>query len=261
MAMRLAYTDQGAGPVVVLLHGFPLSRAMWAEQIKALSGSYRVIAPDLRGHGESPAPEGAYTMEAMADDVVELLDDLGVTEPVALGGLSMGGYVTLALALKHPDRVRAVMLLDTRAEGDSAEAAAGREKSAKAVLEAGHPGSVVESMIPKLFAEPTINEKPDLVASFRTQMEKTPAQGVAGALRGMAARPDQTGRLGEIRVPSLVVVGEHDAITPPEVGRSMADALPASRFEIIPGAGHLSPSENSEAVNAVILKFLSGVNG
>ncbi len=259
--MRLAHTDQGSGPVVVLLHGFPLSRAMWSEQIKALSGSRRVIAPDLRGHGESPAPDGVYTMESMADDVVELLDGLGINGPVALGGLSMGGYVTLALALKYPDRVRGVMLLDTRSEGDSAEAAEGREKSARAVLEAGHPGSVVEAMVPKLFAEATIKEKPDLVASFRTLMEKTPAQGVAGALRAMAVRPDQTGRLGEIRVPSLVVVGEHDVITPPEGGRRMAEALPAGRFEIIPGAGHLSPCENPEAVNAVILKFLSGLSG
>lgn len=257
--MRLAFTDQGAGPVVVLLHGFPLSRAMWTEQVKALSASHRVIAPDLRGHGESPAPDGAYTMESMADDVVELLDGLGINDSVALGGLSMGGYVSLALALKYPDRVRALMLLDTKAEADSPEAADAREKSAREVLEAGNPGSVVEAMVPKLFAEATIKGNPALVDSFRSLMNKTPAAGVAGALRGMAVRPDQTGRLGEIKVPSLVIVGEHDAITPPEGARNMAAALPASQFEVIPGAGHLSPRENPEAVNAVILKFLSGL--
>jgi len=259
MVMRLAFTDRGIGPVVVPLHGFPLSRVMWARQIEALSASYRVIAPDLRGHGESPVPDGVYTMESMADDVVELLDRLGIDDPVALGGLSMGGYVALALALKHPNRVRALMLLDTKAEADSPEAAEGREKSAKAVLEAGHPGSVVEAMIPKLFAEATIKENPGLVDSFRALMEKTSAAGVAGALRGMAVRPDQTGRLGEIQVPSLVIVGEHDAITPPEGARAMAEALPESRFEVIPGAGHLAPCENPEAVNAVILKFLGGL--
>jgi len=257
--MRLAFTDRGAGPVVVLLHGFPLSRAMWDRQVEALSANYRVIAPDLRGHGESPAPDGAYTMESMADDVVDLLDGLGIEDPVVLGGLSMGGYVSLALTLKNPARVRGLMLLDTKAEADSTEAAEGREKSAKAVLEAGNPGSVVEAMVPKLFAEATIKKNPALVESFRTLMNKTPAAGVAGALRGMAVRPEQTGRLGEIKIPTLVIVGEHDAITPPDGARRMADALPAGKIEVIPGAGHLAPCENPEAVNAAILKFLSGL--
>lgn len=257
--MRLAFTDQGAGPVVVLLHGFPLNRSMWDNQVQALSGSYRVIAPDLRGHGESPAPDGVYQMESMADDVVELLDGLGIEDQVALGGLSMGGYVALALTLKYPKRVRGLMLLDTRAEADSAEAAEGREESAKAIHEAGTASSVVEGMVAKLFAESTLKENRGLVETFRSLMLETPAAGVIGALRGMAVRPDQTGRLGEIKVPSLVVVGEHDVITPPEGARRMADALPSSQFEIVPGAGHLSPCENPEAVNAAILKFLSGL--
>lgn len=257
--MRLAFTDRGAGPVVVLLHGFPLNRSMWDNQIQALEGSCRVIAPDLRGHGESQAPDGVYTMESMADDVVELLDGLEVKEPVVLGGHSMGGYVALALALKYPDRARGLMLVDTRSGADSAEAAEKREASAKAILEAGTASSVVEGLVAPLFAEATLKENRDLVERFRALMLETPAAGVIGALRGMAVRPDQTGRLGEIQVPSLVIVGEHDALTPPDGARRMADALPSSQFEIIPGAGHLAPNENPEAVNAAILKFLSGL--
>lgn len=257
----MAFTDQGAGPVVVLLHGFPLNRAMWAEQVKALSASYRVIAPDLRGHGESPAPNGVYTMESMADDVVELLDELGINEPVALGGLSMGGYVTLALVLKYPERIRAVMLLDTRCTADAPQAAADREKFAQTVLDDGHPTAAVEAIVPKLFARATIEKNPGLVGMLEERMEKTPAAGVAGALRGMAIRPDQTGRLGEIKAPTLVIVGEHDAITPPDGARAMADALPASRYVLIPDAGHLTPCENPAAVNEALLAFLSGLNG
>lgn len=257
--MRLAFTDRGTGPVVVLLHGFPLNRSMWDNQVQALQGSYRVIAPDLRGHGESPAPDGVYEMESMAAEVVELLDGLEVKEPVALGGLSMGGYVALALTLKYPDRVRGLMLLDTKSEADSAEAAEGREASAKAIVEAGTASSVVEGMVPKLFAESTLKDNRELVERFRALMLDTPAAGVIGALRGMAVRPDQTGRLGEIKIPSLVIAGEHDAVTPPEGARRMAQALPSSQFEIIAGAGHLSPCENPEAVNAAILKFLSGL--
>ena len=135
--MRLAYTDTRTPPVVVLLHGFPLSREMWVEQLRALGSTYRVIAPDLRGHGESEAPKGAYTMDEMADDVVELLDHLGADGPVVLGGLSMGGYVALSLVLRHPRRVAGLMLFDTRAAADTAEAAKVREETAQAGAQGG----------------------------------------------------------------------------------------------------------------------------
>ena len=134
--MDLAYADEGPGPVVVLLHGFPLSRAMWDEQLAGLGSIYRVIAPDLRGLGESPVPEGVYTMDAMADDVVELLETLEIMGPVVVGGLSMGGYVALSLAARYPTRVRALMLMDTHAAADTPEAAQGREATAQAVIAA-----------------------------------------------------------------------------------------------------------------------------
>src|SRR5262245_33750485 len=151
--MKLAYQERGSGPVVVLLHGFPLSRAMWAEQLVGLSDRYRVIAPDLRGHGESPAPEGVYTMDEMADDVLELLEDLLIPKPIVRGGLSMGGYVALALALRDPQWVRLLMLIDTKAANDSPEMAQTREETARTVIESGLVGPVVETMIPRLFGQ------------------------------------------------------------------------------------------------------------
>jgi 3-oxoadipate enol-lactonase len=258
--MLLAFTEKGGGPVVVLLHGFPLSRAMWAAQIETLSESYRVIAPDLRGHGESPAPDAVYTMDSMADDVVELLDGLGVAEPVVVGGLSMGGYVALAMALKHPDRVRALMLIDTRAAADSPEAAQQREETAQAVLKAGNSSAVVAAMIPRLFGKTTLDQHPERIAPLRAEMEKTSASGVAGALRGMAIRPDRREQLAQITVPTLVLVGEEDVIAPPDEARAIAEALPAGRLEVVAAAGHLAPYENSEAVDQAVLRFLQGLS-
>ncbi|WP_165244463.1 alpha/beta fold hydrolase [Paludisphaera soli] len=258
--MLLAFTDEGAGPVVVLLHGFPLSRTMWSAQIGELSRSFRVIAPDLRGHGESPAPDAVYTMEQMAEDVVELLDGLGVTEPVVVGGLSMGGYVALALALKHPGRIRGLILADTRAAADSPEAARQREETAGAVLRAGHAGVLVEAMLPKLFAASTIRERPAVVAPMRAAMEATSASGVAGALRGMAGRPDRREELKSIAAPTLVAVGDQDVVSPPDEAKAIAEALPNARLAVIPGAGHLAPYENPEAFNAAALEFLRSLS-
>lgn len=254
--MRLAYSDEGTGPVVVLLHGFPLNRTMWEAQIRALTPEYRVIAPDLRGHGESPAPDGVYTMEAMADDVAETLDGLGIAGPVVVGGLSMGGYVALALALNHPLRVAALILADTRAAADTAEAAARREETAQAVLRTGDVGAVVDAMLPRLFSQATFRDRPALVPPIKAVMEGTPPPGVVGALRGMACRADRRARLEEISCPVLVAVGEDDAITPRDEMKAMADALAGSRFVAVPGAGHLAPYEKPDAFNSALLDFL-----
>jgi 3-oxoadipate enol-lactonase len=257
--MDLAYGDEGPGPVVVLLHGFPLSREMWAEQLAGIGSVYRVIAPDLRGFGESPVPEGVYTMDEMADDVAELLETLEIMGPVVVGGLSMGGYVALSLAARYPTRVRALMLMDTRAGADTPEVAEGREATARAVLAADSAAQVVDAMLPRLFCKMTLEQRPERVEPIKTIMEKTAPKGVAGALRGMASRPDRRGDLAKIAVPTLVLVGEHDVITPPAEAQSMADALPDARLEVIPHAGHMAPYENPSAANAAILRFLKGL--
>ena len=218
-----------------------------------------MIAPDLRGHGDSPAPDAVYTMDSMADDVVELLDGLGVAEPVVVGGLSMGGYVALAMALKHPCRLRGLMLIDTRAAADAPEAAKGREVTAQAVLKAGHPRAVVEAMIPKLFGKSTLDHHPDRVGLMRAEMEKTSASGVAGSLRGMAIRPDRRDDLAKINVPTLVVVGEEDVIAPPDEARAIAEALPDGRLEVVPAVGHLAPFRKPPGVRRGRAAVLAGV--
>jgi pimeloyl-ACP methyl ester carboxylesterase len=232
---------------------------MWTEQLSAVGSIYRVIAPDLRGHGESPAPAGTYTMDEMADDVVELLDALHIDVPIVLGGLSMGGYVALSLVARYPQRVRALMLLDTRAGADTPEAAQNREATARAVLDAGSASTVVAAMVPKLFCKKTLQERPERVESLRAVMERTTARGTAGALRGMAIRPDRRSDLARISVPTLVVVGQDDAITPPAEAEAMAGAIRKARLEVIPDAGHLAPYENYAAVNQVMLEFLNGL--
>jgi len=257
--MRLAYSDEGTGRPVVLLHGFPLSRAMWSEQVSGLRSSCRVIAPDLRGHGGSPAPQGIYTMDEMADDVVELLDALEIAEPFVLGGLSMGGYVAFAFMARYPDRVRGLILMDTRASADTPEVARDREASAQAVLAADSTLPVVEKMLPRLFGKATLAEHPERVELVRAQMTQSAPQGVAGALRGMALRPDRRPMLAQISVPTLVLVGEQDAITPPDEVKSLSAAIPNSRLVVIPEAGHMAPYENPSAANAAILEFMKSL--
>jgi pimeloyl-ACP methyl ester carboxylesterase len=259
--MRLALSDLGQGPVVVLLHGFPFDRSMWTALIDALRSTCRVIAPDLRGHGESDAPEGVYTMDAMADDVVETLDELRVSEPVVLGVHSMGGYVALSAVLRYPDRFRALLLIDTRAGADTPEAARNRETAALQVEATGKTDAVIEAMVPKLFAPSTLERRPELIASYRALMEKARPRAIVGALRGMAARPDRTADLPRIRVPSLVVVGADDVITTPAEARKIADSLPNARLAIIPESGHMAPVENPTACNQEILSFLRGLAG
>jgi pimeloyl-ACP methyl ester carboxylesterase len=254
--MRLAHADTGSPPVLVLIHGFPLSREMWVEQLKVIGSTYRVIAPDLRGHGESASPDGAYTMDEMADDVVELLDRLEVREPVVLGGLSMGGYVALSLVLRYPERVRGLILMDTRAVADTPEAAKGREETARSVLREKSTRSMLETMVPRLFGKTTLEKHPQRVEPLLAVMERTSPQGVAGALRGMAVRPDRRGDLARIAVPTLVMIGEDDVISSVQEAREIAGAIPHSRLVVIPAAGHLAPYENPAAANEAILRFL-----
>ena len=239
--MRLAYADEGPGPVVVLLHGFPLSRAMWAEQLAGIGDTYRIIAPDLRGHGESPAPEGVYTMDEMADDVIELLGTLHITEPIVLGGLSMGGYVALSLVVRYPDRVRALMLMDTPRAPTRPRPPRAAKPPPRAVLDLDKPTPVVDAMVPKLFSKLTLEERPERVEPLRDVMEQMTPRGIAGALRGMAKRPDRRADLAGISVPTLVLVGEEDVITPPAEAKALADAIPEARLEVIPEAGTWLP--------------------
>src|ERR1043166_8933138 len=236
--MKLAYTDTGLGSPVVLIHGYPFNRSLWSEQVIALSNSYRVIAPDLRGFGETEVTAGSATMNQMAQDVAELMDQLQIPRAV-VGGLSMGGYVALAFYKQFRSRVRALILADTRAQADSEEAKQTRAQQAEKALTEGMAG-IADIMLPKLLTPETVSKRPEIVKFVRDMMLQTKPEGAAAALRGMAEREDQTELLSKITVPTLILVGAEDAITPVADSEKMQNAIDDSRLVVLDHAGHVS---------------------
>ena len=253
--INLHYVERGRGLPLLLVHGFPLDYTMWQGQLEGLADRYRVIAPDLRGFGQSGVTAGLATMPRMADDLAQLLEGLAIHEPVALCGLSMGGYVAWQFGLRHRERLARLILCDTRAVGDAPEAAANRIGLADRVQKEG-PAFVAETMIPKLFAPATIEAKAPCVEATRQVILRTNPQGIAAASRGMAQRPDVTPWLARFDMPALVVCGQHDAISKPDEMRGIAERMPSARFVEIAGAGHMAPLEKPAEVNAVIREFL-----
>lgn len=252
--IELAYEVSGAGMPIVLLHGFPFNRTLWREQVEAFGERYRVITVDLRGHGETAATRDTATMEEMAADVAALLDDLGIAR-VVLGGLSMGGYVALAFYRLFPERVRALILADTRPQADTGEARLTREETAaRALAEGMH--TVADAMLPKLLAPSTHDERPEVVARVRRMILNTDPQGAASALRGMAVRRDQTELLREINCPALIIVGDLDRITPLADAELMHREIRGSRLEVLAGAGHVSNIERPAEFNRALENFL-----
>jgi 3-oxoadipate enol-lactonase len=249
------YRERGAGRAVVLLHGFPLDGRMWDAQLDALSGRHRVIVPDLRGFGQSP-PAGPFTIESLADDVHALAQALGAT-PFVLAGLSMGGYVSLAYVRKYASTLRALILVDTKAEADTPEGREGREKMIQLVREKGSQ-AVGDAMEPKLLSPDTLKHKPAIVRAMRAMTDANPPITLGHALAAMRDRPDLTSLLPSIRLPTLVIVGDADSITPPSVAEQMQRAIPGAQLAVIRGAGHLSPMEQPEQVNAAMARFLDG---
>ena len=254
---RIAYTDEGAGTPVVLLHAFPLSRAMWEPQIPVLAGRARVIAVDLRGHGESDFSEGAITLVDFADDVIGLLDHLAIRTAV-FAGLSMGGYTLFALYRRYREKVTALILADTRAQPDTPEGRAGRFEMIRAA-EAKGSEAIAEIMLPRLLTPESIAKNPHLVERVRSMITKNPVGSIVADLRAMADRPDSVSLLPSISSPTLVIVGELDQGTPPSDARLMAERIPGARLEVIPNAGHLSNLEQSDAFNQTLLSFLGAL--
>ncbi|MEA2174863.1 MAG: hypothetical protein QOD00_2455 [Blastocatellia bacterium] len=260
--IEMAYDDAGSGPPLILLHGFPFNRSMWREQAEALSERYRVITPDLRGMGETTAAVASVgdepaTMNMMAQDVADLMDQLRISR-AAIGGISMGGYVALALVHKFRLRVRALILADTRPQADTDEARANREQQARKVLDEGMD-ALVEAMLPKLLAPSTINEQPSIVERLREMMTGTGAAGAAAALRGMALRSDRTFFLPDILAPTLIIVGSEDRITPLEDAELLRREIRGSRLEVIEGAGHVSNLERPMQFNYALKDFLDAL--
>jgi pimeloyl-ACP methyl ester carboxylesterase len=252
----LAHADVGRGLPVVLLHAFPLNRSMWEPQIAALFGECRCIVPDLRGFGDSPK-SGPYSMDVFADDVVALLDALQLEQAV-IGGLSMGGYVAFDIWRRYRRRVRAMVLADTRPAADSDEARHKRDDLIDLARRTG-PAAVAEKQVTGMIGKTTRAKQPELVDRIRAGMARESAEGMIGALEAMKARPDSTPLLADIDVPTLVVVGDEDAITPVREARQMHERIPGSRLEVIPAAGHLSNVERPAAFNAALSDFIGSL--
>jgi 3-oxoadipate enol-lactonase len=252
----LHYLDAGAGgDVVLLLHAFPLSSAMWQPLAKALSGRFRVIAPDYRGLGQSRPAPAAITMASAVDDVRTLLRSLGVRR-VLVAGLSMGGYVAFELYRRAPELVRALALCDTRATPDTVQARDSRETFARNALEKGLSW-VADDFTPRLLRP---SPDPAVVARVREIIAGGTPEGVAAAQRGMALRADSVPTLSRIGVPTLVVVGAEDQLTPPADAIAMQSGIRGARLAVIPGAGHLPVLESPAAFAQALSSFFAAAS-
>jgi YbgC/YbaW family acyl-CoA thioester hydrolase len=252
--VNLAVEVQGEGPAILFIHGYPLDRSIWRAQIDALEG-FRRIAPDLRGMGQSDAPDLGYSMSIYAADLAALLDVLGVDE-VVLCGLSMGGYIALEFLRQRRSRVRGLVLMDTRAEADTPEIRRSRDAAAATAKERG-AAAIADAMLPKVLAAATLGRRPDMAERLRSLMAGTPVPGIVGALAAMRDREGSEALLETLApIPTLVVVGEADGVTPPAQARAMAAAIPGAKLAIIPGAGHLPPLEQPDATTERLREFL-----
>jgi pimeloyl-ACP methyl ester carboxylesterase len=249
--VQLAYHDEGSGAPLLLIHAFPLHSLMWKPQIVALSSRRRVIAPDLRGFGASALGEAPTSLDQYADDLVALLDQLGI-ERVAVCGLSMGGYIAFSMLRRHRARIGALILADTRAGADTDEARQARETNARLAEQHG-AGALADQMLPKLLAPAASDSLRDDV---RRIIGSNDGHGAAAALRCMAARPDSTPLLSSIDIPTLIIVGAEDALTPPSEAHAMHAAIRNSQLVEIPRVAHLSNMEAEAAFSEAIDQFL-----
>lgn len=252
---EIAYEDVGSGPAVVLLHGYPFNRSLWQAQAEALRPNYRVITPDLRGHGASAVGPAPATIELMAGDVLALLNHLNI-DSATIGGLSMGGYVAFACYRLFAPRVRALILAATRAQADTEEAKQNRADQAAKALREGME-QIADDLLPKLLASNNVAKQPEVVKQLREMMANTKPEGAVAALQAMATREDQTSLLPNIKVPTLILVGDQDAIIPLADAELMHRGINGSRLQVIAGAGHVLNLEKPAEFNAAIEKFLS----
>ena len=260
---RLAVYSAGSGLPLLLLHAFPLDHSMWERQT-SLADHLRIIAPDLRGFGASD-PASPESIAQMADDAVALLDALHVTRPAVVCGVSMGGYVAQHVAARHPDRVASLVLVDTKLEADTSETRAARVDLAAKVGRLGL-SILADLMIPRLLAPVAVNADPKTTARHRDNkavLQRMIVEQRVGTIQAVLAalgdRPDMTEAMRHVRVPTLLVVGAEDQITPPACLEAAEELIPAARLLIVPYAGHLVPLEAPEVFNAALLEFLRDV--
>lgn len=254
--VEIHYELLGKGPDLVLLHPFPAHHGVWMPVAEQLASRYRIILPDLRGHGESGVGEGPATMEKHASDLVRILRDADVTR-AAFAGESIGGYILFEFWRRHRERVSALALCNTKASADSEDARQGRLQAAEDVLKRGVE-PFVDSNVPKLVGQTTRTNRPDIVAAIRAMMMKITPAGLAAVQRGMAERPDSVPTLATIDVPALILTGDEDMI-PLAEAQLMRQHIRNSELKIIAGAGHYAVFERSDEVALVLRDFLERV--
>lgn len=248
-------TISGRGPAVLFLHAFPLSSAMWDAEAQALQASYTVVRFDARGFGASPPGDGLLTMERIADDAAAVLDHAGVGQAVVCG-LSMGGYAAFAFARRHADRLRGLVLADTKASPDTPDARRNRSLQADKARRDG-AAAIADAMLPRLLGRTSHASRPELVERVRATILATPVQGIVNGLAGLGARADSMPTLRLVNVPTLVVCGEEDELTPVADAEVMAKGIAGATLAVIPAAGHLANMENPAAFGEVLGSFLA----
>lgn len=254
---EIAYWVLGEGAPVVLLHPFPVNHEFWLPVAGALAARFRIILPDLRGHGDSGVGEGPAAMAKHATDIARVMDDADVGR-AALIGVSIGGYALFEFWRRFRGRVAALGLCNTKAPADSAEGRAGRLQAANDVLERGTE-PFFQSMIPRLLSNSTRETRPDLMAGALSMMRKMSPEDVAQVQRGMAERPDSVDTLKAINVPALLITGEEDILTGVNEAELMRQHIAGSQMRVVPKAGHYSAWERPEDVMGLLSSFLEGI--
>ena len=251
---EIAYRVLGEGPPVVLLHPFPANHEFWLPVAEALSTRYRVILPDMRGHGDSGVGDGPATMEKHAADIARVMDDAEIGR-APLVGVSIGGYALFEFWRRHRGRAAALVLCNTKAPADSGEARAGRLQAANDVIDRGTE-PFFQSMVPRLLGKNTCESRPDLVEGALRMMRKMSPEDVAQVQRGMAARPDSVDTLKTINAPTLIVTGDEDILTGVNEAELMRQHISGSQLRVIPKAGHYAPWEQPEEAGKLLRQFL-----
>lgn len=254
----MAFVDTADRLTALMVHGFPFNSAIWQLQKEDLINFARMIAPDLRGHGQSDNITGPYTMKLLADDCMDLMGHLGVAAPFVVGGLSMGGYITFEAYRRYKELIGGLVLTSTRAGADSEAGKANRNKAIESI-QANGVEPFVDEMLPKLFAPQNYEEQEDIVDFVREVMLETSVEGMVGALAAMRDRPDSTATLSQIDVPTLIIHGADDQIVPVFEAEAMHKAIPHSRLVILQDAGHLPNLEQPDAFNDALIDFLEEV--
>lgn len=254
--IEVNFVDVGApnALAVVLIHGFPFNHEMWTPQIQALQDKFRVVAYDLRGHGSSGVGDGQYMLEFFVDDLLGLLDHLKI-EKAVLCGMSMGGYIALRAIERNPEWVKGLILADTQSKSDSNEAKLKRATAIKSV-KANGVNAYADDFVKSVFTPQTLAGNEAAVEKIRRIIQRNSSLGICGALLALASRTDTTEALSGIQVPTLILVGEHDALTPPSASQDMHSKIPNSEFHLVPNAAHMSNIESPEEFNKQILTFL-----